>query len=430
MRNPNCQSSRCLILAFTIVLACQSAILVAQENLFAPTTTPPVNAGQAPPATIGQASQQKSFKEIMETIRKNEAEINRLYSSIPIGFPEVQKEHMAKIETMRANNNTLKGQLKSAAIQSYMSDPSGNQEAAKIVFDIISGRLDGNSIEGNFDPNGALEMADTMIRAGIEEATGIDVNDVAYQAFRASFAIQDFARAETILNQIEDSGLKLNPSIRSRLADARTKWERELMIRRLEANTNDLPRVKFETTEGVFVVELYENHAPQTVGNFINLVEKQYYDGLTFFTVRPGEYAQSGCRLNSGTSNAGYQIPCECYREQIRHHFAGTLSMVNRGKDTGGSQFFVAHQANKDFDGSNTAFGRVIEGLDVIYGFKKVNSAITNSEYEPTKIIKAEVIRKREHDYAPTRVAEQSKNKVGGLTPSGSLQTVQDNIGR
>ncbi len=165
------------------------------------------------------------------------------------------------------------------------------------------------------------------------------------------------------------------------------------MIRRLEATADDLPRVKIETTEGDIIVELFENHAPQTVGNFISLVEKKYYDKLAFFQVLPGVSATTGCQYDNGTGDAGYRIPCECYGEEIRHHFTGTLSMANNGRDTGGSQFFITHQRNPIWDGRFTAFGRVIEGMDVVDDIANVKvDFFQNKPLEDVKIQTIEIV--------------------------------------
>ena len=118
-------------------------------------------------------------------------------------------------------------------------------------------------------------------------------------------------QADSLLAKIEATGFKLSPQIREQLDATRTKWEREMMIRRLEEAADDLPRVLFETTAGNFVVELFENQAPKTVGNFISLVEKRFYDDLTFHLVKPGQLAQTGCPIGDGTGDAGYKIPDE-----------------------------------------------------------------------------------------------------------------------
>ena len=166
-----------------------------------------------------------------------------------------------------------------------------------------------------------------------------------------------------------------------------------------------MPRVKLETTEGEIIVELFENHAPKTVGNFIALVERNFYNDLNFFVSKPGEYALTGCTKDDGTTDAGYRISNELEREQVRDHFSGTLTMFNGEDGTAGSQFMITHQRNPKFDGKFTAFGRVIKGMDVVLKLKSTN-LVRNPAGDSSKILKASVIRKRDHEYAATPIQE------------------------
>lgn len=362
------------------------------------------------PATLN--GNDKTFAQIRSDLLVNEKEINNLFSSIPIGFPKLQAEHMKLIDALRETNQTLTSQLESAAIKAFQAAPANSPQASQHVYSLLMQNLDGTNVKYHYNPQRALEIADMMLKTGLKNSP-IRYEEVAYQAFRASFAIQDFGRAELMIKKIEERGFPIQAKLTKRLADAKTKWQRELMIRRTEDSANDLPRVKLETTEGEIVVELFENQAPQTVGNFISLVEKNFYNELKFFIVRPGEFAKTGCQNANGTGNPGYSIPCECNGEEIRHHFTGTLSMTTTGRDTGGSQFFITHQRDPSFDGKHTAFGRVIEGMDVVYKLR-IADGLNDIGSEPSEIIKATVIRKRDHEYTPTRLANgDASNKVG-----------------
>ena len=108
---------------------------------------------------------------------------------------------------------------------------------------------------------------------------------------------------------------------------------------------NDLPRVELKTSKGDVVIELFEDEAPNTVANFIQLVEKKYYDGLKFHRVIDGFMAQGGCPKGTGTAGPGYSIACECQLKGARKHARGSLSMAHAGRDTGGSQFFITFAA-------------------------------------------------------------------------------------
>ena len=121
------------------------------------------------------------------------------------------------------------------------------------------------------------------------------------------------------------------------------------------------------TEKGDMKAELYEKETPVTVENFVNLAGKRFYDGLTFHRVIPDFVIQGGCPRGDGTGGPGYTIPCETSAGR-QNHDRGGLSMAHRGKDTGGSQFFICmnRENTQHLDGVHTCFGRVIEGVDVI----------------------------------------------------------------
>ena len=114
-------------------------------------------------------------------------------------------------------------------------------------------------------------------------------------------------------------------------------------------------------------IEFFEQDAPNTVKNFIDLAERGYYDGLTFHRVIPNFVIQGGCPKGDGTGGPGYQIDCELDGGN-QHHDKGVLSMAHAGRNTGGSQFFICHnRANTaHLDRNHTVFGKVVEGLEVI----------------------------------------------------------------
>ena len=121
------------------------------------------------------------------------------------------------------------------------------------------------------------------------------------------------------------------------------------------------------TEKGDMKAELYTKETPGTAQNFIKLAESGFYDGLTFHSVIPGFVIQGGCPVGDGTGGPGYTIKCETDAPR-QYHDRGVLSMAHRGKDTGGSQFFICYnrENTKHLDGVHTCFGKVVEGLDVI----------------------------------------------------------------
>lgn len=113
------------------------------------------------------------------------------------------------------------------------------------------------------------------------------------------------------------------------------------------------------------VIDLFAKEAPGTVENFVSLIRKNFYDGLKFHRVIPGFVAQAGCPFGTGTGGPGYTIPCETEGNPHRHE-RGSLSMAHRGKDTGGSQFFICFEPQPHLNGVHTVFGQVVEGMEIV----------------------------------------------------------------
>lgn len=122
----------------------------------------------------------------------------------------------------------------------------------------------------------------------------------------------------------------------------------------------------FTTSLGDFQVELFEGRAPATTKNFIDLVEKGYYDGIVFHRVIAGFMLQGGCPNGDGRGGPGYTIPDE-FHDELTHDSEGVLSMANSGPNTGGSQFFVTLAATAWLDGKHAVFGKVTEGMETVH---------------------------------------------------------------
>ena len=124
---------------------------------------------------------------------------------------------------------------------------------------------------------------------------------------------------------------------------------------------------------GQIRLEMFESDAPNTVANFVKLAKEGFYDGLAFHRVIPGFMAQGGCpnsrdgaRGMAGTGGPGYTINCEI---NSKKHGPGALSMAHAGKNTGGSQFFIVHEAQPHLDGVHTVFGQTGD-MDVVLALK------------------------------------------------------------
>ena len=120
-----------------------------------------------------------------------------------------------------------------------------------------------------------------------------------------------------------------------------------------------------KTNLGSFTIELFEDQAPKTTKNFIDLAEKGFYDGVIFHRVIKDFMIQGGDPDGTGRGGPGYKIPDE-FHPDLKHHGPGILSMANAGPNTGGSQFFITLEATTWLDGKHAVFGEVTEGMDVI----------------------------------------------------------------
>ncbi len=133
--------------------------------------------------------------------------------------------------------------------------------------------------------------------------------------------------------------------------------------------TNPIVTIKMENGDTI-KAELYPDIAPNTVNNFISLINKGYYNGLIFHRIIKGFMIQGGCPQGRGTGGPGYGIKGEFAQNGFKNdlkHTAGVLSMArSMMPDSAGSQFFIMHKDAPHLDGAYAAFGKVIEGMDVV----------------------------------------------------------------
>ena len=159
-----------------------------------------------------------------------------------------------------------------------------------------------------------------------------------------------------------------------------------------ESENQSLPSIKMQTSQGEIHIELFEDEAPNTVANMIELSEQGFYDGLVFHRVINDFMIQGGCPHGKGTGGPGYRFRDECHPVR-RHDGPGVLSMANAGPNTNGSQFFITHSAQPHLDGKHTVFGRVLEGLDVV-----------NRISQGDEIQSVTVLNKRDHEYSVVKL--------------------------
>ena len=162
---------------------------------------------------------------------------------------------------------------------------------------------------------------------------------------------------------------------------------------------NDLPRVTLNTSVGPITLELYENESPNTVANFISLVESGFYNGLTFHrrvnTPQNRGFIQGGSPDGTGSGGPGYTIADETSKN--RSAVRGSIIMARNHKvaDTAGSQFLIALDRLTYLDGIYTVFGRIVDG-----------QSLADQLVQESTIVNAVVNRKRDHEYTPVKIVE------------------------
>lgn len=137
----------------------------------------------------------------------------------------------------------------------------------------------------------------------------------------------------------------------------------------------------------IMKAELYPEIAPNTVNNFIHLVQDHYYDGLIFHRVIRGFMIQGGCPEGSGMGGPGYCIKGEFSQNGFINnltHTEGVLSMARAmAPNSAGSQFFIMHKTSPHLDGAYAAFGKIIEGMDVVNKIAETNTDYSDRPMEP-----------------------------------------------
>ena len=130
--------------------------------------------------------------------------------------------------------------------------------------------------------------------------------------------------------------------------------------------------VVMETEAGTIELDLYPEHAPNTVNNFVFLAKEGFYDGVVFHRVISDFMVQGGDPTGTGTGGPGYKFACETAGNPLTHE-TGVISMANAGPNTNGSQFFITHAPQPHLNGNHTVFGKVTVGQDVVDAIQQGN---------------------------------------------------------
>ncbi|MGC4004846.1 MAG: peptidylprolyl isomerase [Pirellulales bacterium] len=380
-----------------MILTVSLATYVAAQAPLPPPGGPAVPATPAKPGTPQEAAFEEVYAKWNEILKQLGALQTEFQTT-----PNAQKAAVAqRFEAIRANAEKTAPELRRAAEAAFLANPK-NERIGELLMMFVIDDVDEDQYAEAIRVSKILQSQNFA-----DPRLAMVLGNLAWCTNDFPASLRRYQAAEKSITHPE-AQKEIQAGIK-RAEHYNKMWAAETAIRNAEAQANDLPRVKLSTTKGDIVIELYENEAPIAVANFINLVEKKFYDGTYFHRVLPGFMAQGGDpntknadRRDDGQGGPGYTIKCECDKPNARMHFRGTLSMAHAGKDTGGSQFFLTFRPTEHLDGRHTAFGRVIEGLDVLDKLQRINPEFPGSvNIKPDTITTATVIRKRDHEYVP-----------------------------
>jgi cyclophilin family peptidyl-prolyl cis-trans isomerase len=386
-----------------------------------PAEKPVEKPAEKPAAVAGPENAQ--FNEVFKQWKTLLADLRKLYEEYQVAEPARRTEIEKQYGELIAKGEQMEPGVVSAAEKAYAEAPGANPQIVEFLVAMLQNHVKRDNYEE------ALRQAKLLIEKRCPDKR------VYNWAGYASFCLGHYDAAETYFKLARENNvfqeLKKSPldaivmEFLGNPVPFSAAWDKEQQVRQAEAKADDLPRVRLKTTRGEILIELFENEAPNTVANFISLVEKGLYNGLGFHRVLEGFMAQGGCPKGDGTGGPGYTIPCECYQANRRQHFRGSLSMAHAGPNTGGSQFFLTFIPTTHLDTridpktgkpaidpntgqpypGHTVFGRVIEGIDVLAKIRRRDPGDPAAP-PPDKILKAEVVRKRNHPYEPKKNSE------------------------
>ena len=368
------------LLAFVFGLS--SAMVWAAE----PSAPPAGSAAAAPAAGSKTEEYRKINTEWNELIGKLGALKNEYATATDSARKaEIRKQYYGPdgIEKAQAMEVKLIAAAESAYTEAPNADPEITAMLAATLYDYV----------GHDDYEPAFKLGKTLMDNKCTEKY------VPALAGVAAYCVNEYDLAGPWLKAARESGMLSKISNELKTPDgprpyayfpdmidgAKEAWAKEKKIRDAEDKAGDLPRVLLKTTAGDIELELFENEAPNTVLNFITLVEKGFYNGLKFHRVLPAFMAQGGDPKGDGSGGPGYTIPCECYQANFRQHFRGSLSMAHAGPDTGGSQFFLTFLPTPHSTSRQTSRGQSVPPYRVRPRRERLRRACQDQAAEPPR---------------------------------------------
>ena len=170
-----------------------------------------------------------------------------------------------------------------------------------------------------------------------------------------------------------------------------------------EIKDGENPKVLMKTSAGDIELELFEDKTPNTVANFVSLIDKKFYDGVSFHRIIPDFMIQGGDPQGNGSGGPGYTIPDEITNPVLKHNQYSLSMAKTQAPNSGGSQFFIVTNKNgtPHLDGIHTVFGKVTKGFDV------VDKLGVTRPGPDVKMISVTMLQKQKHEYTPKKSGKE-----------------------
>ncbi|QDV44972.1 putative peptidyl-prolyl cis-trans isomerase [Stieleria neptunia] len=341
---------------------------------------------KAPPEFYEQGmAATDEFNDVSQQFKDKVLQMRRQYILFVNGFNDDRQAYL----TLRNESRTLMNQAYRKALD--LIDFFPHPVAMRYVVTVLEQRFK-HDVYDLETVEGAAKLLDY----------GIRLRYVALTAARAAMCSGDFPLAESLYKNLQEDELEDKDRalmVQFEAIKKQHETEREL----LSNDPDDLPQVRFKTTRGEIVADLFIHEAPSTVAHFIELVESGFYDGLDFFQVVDGLLALTGDPLGDGSSRPDHFIADEHGRDVVRMPLAGSLVMAKLpgpNKDfipnTAGTQFAMLFLPLPSVSDQQTVFGRITKGMDVLGALRRVDPHKEKKKgaviMPPDRIIEAEIL--------------------------------------
>lgn len=349
---------------------------------------------QAPAAApvAPQTPERKVFDQKLTTYKDKLKALRALKEEYQTAEPARKDEILDTFNPMIKETESLHRELIPLAISAYQTASNADQELGAF----LSGMLQWTTVVRE-DYETAYSVAKVLLANDLPQGAEILYAWAAFAAFNTMnlddaetwFKIAD--QKQVVEKADPEDKMGIRRMLEMGLPMYKELWAKEQAARAEDAK-KELPRVRLKTNKGDIVLELFQDEAPNAVGNFLTLVDQKFYTDVPFHRVLPYFMAQGGDPTGTGRGGPGYTIPCECRQDNARMHFRGSISMAHAGPDTGGSQFFLTFVPTFFLNQRHTVFGRVVEGMEILSDIQRINPE-DEVQPAPDKIIEATIER-------------------------------------